>query len=55
MQQDGVYYTAVLNPDGTYGLVLQNDTDAEVDIRVSADEQTFNCKVPSKSVSSFIW
>lgn len=55
MQQDGVYYTAVLNPDGTYGLVLQNDTDAEVDIRVSADEQTFNCKVPSRSVSSFIW
>ena len=54
-QKKGIYYTAVMNPDGSYGIVLQNETDVAVDIKVSEGKNTFHFAVPAKSVNSFIW
>lgn len=52
---EGLYYTAVENPDGSYGVVFQNDTDNPIDITIKAGEKGFIHSTPAKSVVSYIW
>ena len=54
-QVSGLYYTAVKNTDGTYGVVLQNDTDKSIKITLADDNHSFIYTVPSKSIASCKW
>lgn len=54
-QTSGLYYTAVKNTDGTYGVVLQNDTDKSIKITLADDNHSFVYTVPSKSIASCKW
>jgi len=50
-----LYYSAFLNPDGSYAFVAQNDTDEEKSITLSDGTHTFSYKLPARSVASFRW
>ncbi|MDP2338473.1 MAG: glycoside hydrolase family 30 beta sandwich domain-containing protein [Bacteroidota bacterium] len=54
-QTSGLYYTAVKNMDGTYGVVLQNDTDKSIKITLADDNHSFIYTMPSKSIASCKW
>jgi len=54
-QTSGLYYTAVLNKDGTYGIVLQNDTDKSIKITLADESHSFVYTIPSKSIASCRW
>lgn len=54
-QTSGLYYTAVKNTDGTYGVVLQNDTDKSIKITLADDNHSFVYTVPSKGIASCKW
>ena len=54
-EKNGVYSTAAKNSDGTYGVVLQNDTDKTVKVTINECENTFICTLPPKSVASCKW
>lgn len=54
-QTSGLYTTAVENTDGTYGVVLQNDTDKSMKITLADDVHSFVYTIPSKSVVSCRW
>ena len=51
----GVYACAFKNVDGTYALVVQNDSDRPQEINVACGDKTFVCKISAKSVKSFRW
>lgn len=51
----GLHYTAVKNPDGTYGMVLLNDSQNTIKITIADPKQEFECSIPSKSVVSCKW
>ena len=55
IQVPGLYYTTVLNPDNTYGMVVLNDSDKSVEITIEDTRKSFECKVPAKSVVSYRW
>lgn len=54
-QTSGLYTTAVENTDGTYGVVLQNDTDKSIKVTLADDVHSFVYTIPSKSVVSCRW
>ena len=54
-QTSGFYYTAVLNTDNTYGLVMQNDTDTAIKFVMADENHSFNYTLPAKSIASFRW
>ncbi|MHB9143650.1 MAG: glycoside hydrolase family 30 protein [Paludibacter sp.] len=54
-QTSGLYYTAVLNTDGTYGVVLQNDTNSSIKLTLADDTHSFIYTLPSKSITSCRW
>jgi glucosylceramidase len=54
-QPSGLYYTAVLNTDGTYGVVMQNDTDNSIKFTLADDTHSFVYTIPAKSIASFRW
>jgi len=54
-QTSGLYYTAVENKDGTYGVVMQNETDKSIKLTLADDLHSFGFIMPSKSVASFRW
>ena len=54
-QTSGLYYTAVKNTDGTFGIVLQNDTDNAIKITLADDAHSFVYNIPSKSIASCRW
>ena len=54
-QSNGIYYTAVINTDGTYGVVLQNDADKTVKLTLADEIHSFVYTMPSKSIASFKW
>lgn len=53
--KDGLVYSAFMNTDGSYALVLLNKNDSEENITVSDGNKNFVYKVPAKSVVSFRW
>ncbi|MDD2797770.1 MAG: glycoside hydrolase family 30 beta sandwich domain-containing protein [Bacteroidales bacterium] len=54
-QTSGLYYTAVENTDGTYGLVMQNDTNSSLKITLADATHSFAFTIPAKSVASYRW
>lgn len=54
-QTSGLYYTAVLNTDGTYGVVLQNDSDNSIKLTLADETHSFVYNIPSKSIASCRW
>lgn len=54
-QTSGLYYTAVENRDGTYGVVMQNDTDKSIKVTLADEQHSFAYIIPSKSVVSYRW
>ncbi len=55
LQIPDIYYTAVVNPDNTYGMVILNDSDKSVQISIEDSYNSFECMLPAKSVSSYRW
>ncbi|MDG5800245.1 glycoside hydrolase family 30 beta sandwich domain-containing protein [Marinilabiliaceae bacterium ANBcel2] len=53
--EPGINYTAFKNPDGSYGVVLQNDTDDSRAITISDGTNHFSYEVPSQAVISYRW
>lgn len=51
----GLYYTAVENTDGTYGLVLQNDTQTAIKVTIDDNTHSFVYNIPAKSLVSARW
>ena len=51
----GLYYTAVENTDGTYGLVLQNDTQTAIKVTIDDNKHSFAYNIPAKSLVSCRW
>lgn len=51
----GVTFTAFENTDGTYSLVLLNNTDKKKKISVNDGKNSFTYEVPMKSVVSYLW
>jgi len=54
-QTSGLYYTAVLNTDNTYGVVMQNDTDTSIKFTLADATHSFVYTMPAKSIASFRW
>jgi len=54
-EESGLTYTAFLNPDNTYALVMSNNTASTIDLYVRDGEQQFNYNVPAQSAVSFKW
>jgi len=54
-QTSGLYYTAVINIDGTYGVVLQNDSDKSIKLTIADESHSFVYTLPSKSIASCRW
>ncbi len=54
-QTSGLYYTAVQNLDGTYGVVLQNDTDSSIKVTLDDAVHSFSYIIPAKSIVSCRW
>lgn len=51
----GIIYSAFENTDGTYALVLMNNTSEAKKITISDGSHHFTYEVPSKGVSSYRW
>ncbi len=51
----GITYTAFENTDGTYSLVLLNNTNEAKKISISDGTNNFTYEVPVKSVVSYLW
>lgn len=51
----GVYATAALNPDGTYGIVLQNENATSFQMTIEDENHHFDITLPGKSLTSCTW
>jgi glucosylceramidase len=54
-QASGLYYTAVENTDGTYGMVLLNDSQSSIKLTLADNVHSFIYILPAKSVASCRW
>jgi len=54
-QTSGLYSTMVLNTDGTYGAVLQNDTNTSIKVVLDDAKHWFSYIIPAKSIVSCRW
>jgi glucosylceramidase len=52
---DGMYVTVVENGNGTYGAVLQNDTEVAIKITLEDDNHSFPITLAPKSITSCNW
>jgi glucosylceramidase len=52
---DGLYVTAAENPDGTFGVVLLNDTDTAIKLVLEDPNNSFPLTVPPKGITSCRW
>jgi len=52
---DGMYITVVENRNGTYGAVLQNDTEVAIKITLEDDNHSFQITLAPKSITSCNW
>lgn len=51
----GLTYAAFENTDGTYAIVLQNNSSENINLRLNDGENSFDYNAPSKSIVSFRW
>lgn len=52
---EGIYFSAFENPNGTYSIVIQNDTNENQDVSVQISGNSFTHHTLAKSVNSYIW
>lgn len=52
---DGLYYSAVENTDGTYGVVMLNDSDNAIKLTLDDGIHSFPYVIPAKSITSYRW
>jgi len=52
---DGIFYSAFENPDKSYSIVIQNDTNEPELINIGIQGNRFSHTVDAKSVNSYIW
>lgn len=52
---EGITFSAFENEDGSYALVVQNDSGENKSITVSEGKNTYEYMMPAKSVASFRW
>ena len=50
-----IYYTATKNTDGSYGIVIENDSDVTKTVTIHKDKKSFTYNCPAKSVISCKW
>lgn len=50
-----IYLAAFRNPDGSYAMVLQNDSDADTSVLIDYGTNQFVVSMPLKSVTSLCW
>ncbi|MDR1504385.1 MAG: glucosylceramidase [Prevotella sp.] len=53
--ESGIIYSAFENTDGTYALVLMNNTSGNKKITVNSGSKKFTYEVPSRAVVSYRW
>ncbi|NDV70253.1 glycoside hydrolase family 30 beta sandwich domain-containing protein [Dysgonomonas sp. 25] len=51
----GLYYAGFKNTDGTYGVVLQNESQDARNVTVALDNKSFTYSVPANSMVSYLW
>jgi glucosylceramidase len=51
----GLYYSAFSNPDGSYAIVIQNDTDKVLPVSIQLEGKSFTYFLPAKSAVSGKW
>jgi glucosylceramidase len=51
----GLYYSAFSNPDGSYAIVIQNDTDKVLPVSIQLEGKSFTYSLPAKSAVSGKW
>ena len=54
-QANGLSYQWYRNPDGSYALLLLNETSADILVNFVAGPYAVPCKVPSKAIQSIRW
>ena len=54
-QTKDLYYAAFINPDGSSSIVLQNDSDTQMPVKVVDGSKSFTYTLPAKSVASCKW
>ncbi len=55
LKVSGLYTTTVENTDGTYGMVMQNDTDTNIKLVIDDNKHSFTYNLPAKSIASCRW
>jgi glucosylceramidase len=55
LKASGLYFTAVENTDGTYGIVLQNDNTTSLKVVIDDNKHSFAYTIPAKSLVSARW
>jgi glucosylceramidase len=55
MRASGLYFTAVENIDGTYGIVMQNDNTMPQKVIIDDNKHSFTYTLPAKSLVSARW
>lgn len=53
--EEGIHYSAFLNPNGSLSLVLLNETETDKEIKVKFGNEEFTHTAIAKSVNSYIW
>ena len=52
---DGIYASTFVNPDNSYSVVLQNDTDNMQQVTILCKGKQFTCNLKGKSLTSLNW
>lgn len=52
---NGLYYSAFKNPDNTYSVVMQNDTQDAISVTIALGTKFFTYNILGKSIASYIW
>lgn len=51
----GLTYQWYVNPDGSYALLLLNESGSEAIVNFVTDKHSLSCKVPARSIQSVLW
>lgn len=55
VSKTGVTYQAYLNTDGSYGILLLNESSSEQQLVFATDKRSVTVNIPAKSIESVIW
>ena len=55
VSKTGVTYQAYLNTDGSYGILILNESSSEQQLVFATDKRSVTVNIPAKSIESVIW